>query len=771
MGRYFSRTLLALPFLLVLSASAADEDVFKDAPGFYVELTGPDGKSVESETAIGGQKYGPISSDDTLWSIATRFRPNTRVSVYQTMSALFRKNPHAFANNNINQLINGSILTIPSYEEIANINESVAQKKLADDKRIAQKVAQKPEAKPVLKAQVKPTPAPVSVAKPEAPAVDVAVLEQAKLEFEEKFESLRGEQAKELGELKTQVNESSTQLTQVAESNHRMKLKLQGLTDDISLLKEQLVKDAKIQMEIKALLTQQLQPKAEEMPVEQAGIMESITSSWVNLAAIIAIPALLVLLIVSFWLKARSKKELEEQEQELAESTTNMMDQDDGKYDQLLSEDVVSEEIDLDVPDEEPAGKAEELNAEGLTNANLAGEDLDLLEEIDLGQEEEIDQGQEEEQIFTDEDETFSNGAEEAVAEAPSDEELLAEFSIEEQEAAPAELDEQAPDADKLTEAVDLEVAEPEGLAAEDLAAAKWAEQLAETPAPESPDDLDLSGGDLDITSEAPVDDQPAEEMSALDELSLETEGEIELGDLEAEPDTAPDLEELAQALPESAPADDFSLDQGDPVTPAEPEAESPSDQDPLEFNVADLEGVDDTDFSALEQEALASEPQAESEDDSGQEWDFAEIESVDEIEAEDSSLDSSDALAAQLGEVAFDESVEPPEVPHRDHAEEDRFIDIEKLLDESESSETTDEPYDEVTLDVGLDEFPDIMPENTDVDVDQDEGGIGAKLDLARAYLEIDDKAGAKELLEEIKDLGTEEQKGEVAKLLGRMS
>lgn len=65
------------------------------------------------------------------------------------------------------------------------------------------------------------------------------------------------------------------------------------------------------------------------------------------------------------------------------------------------------------------------------------------------------------------------------------------------------------------------------------------------------------------------------------------------------------------------------------------------------------------------------------------------------------------------------------------------------------------------MSLDVGLDEFPEVLPEGDGVDVDAD-GELGAKLDLARAYLEIDDKSSAIELLNEVMANGTSQQKDE---------
>jgi pilus assembly protein FimV len=70
---------------------------------------------VEPETI---QTYG----SDTLSDIALQVRPNTVVSMQQTMLALQELNPEAFANGNINGLRSGQVLRVPTLEEIQSID-------------------------------------------------------------------------------------------------------------------------------------------------------------------------------------------------------------------------------------------------------------------------------------------------------------------------------------------------------------------------------------------------------------------------------------------------------------------------------------------------------------------------------------------------------------------------------------------------------------------------------------------------------------------------
>jgi pilus assembly protein FimV len=74
-----------------------------------------------------GSRY-MIHRDDTLWSIASRARPEG-TSVYQTMLDIQRLNPDAFINGNINLIKAGYIIYLPKESDITsgNLSEAVAE--------------------------------------------------------------------------------------------------------------------------------------------------------------------------------------------------------------------------------------------------------------------------------------------------------------------------------------------------------------------------------------------------------------------------------------------------------------------------------------------------------------------------------------------------------------------------------------------------------------------------------------------------------------------
>ncbi len=68
-----------------------------------------------SYTAV--DEYGPVMANESLWRIASETKPQG-ATVEQMMMALQRKNPQAFTRQNVNNLKRGSILRMPTQEEI-----------------------------------------------------------------------------------------------------------------------------------------------------------------------------------------------------------------------------------------------------------------------------------------------------------------------------------------------------------------------------------------------------------------------------------------------------------------------------------------------------------------------------------------------------------------------------------------------------------------------------------------------------------------------------
>lgn len=708
-----SRITLAMLLALGLLGTAQAEDPAREP--FFVELKGPDepappavnsqplaqpvaapratsqpsrptAQPIVRQVASNAGSYGPVRPTDTLWSLASKHRPSNRVSVYQTMVAIYEKNPRSFADGNINHILVGSRILLPTAAEASVITDAQARQRFNSDnaswkglspkylaskqtqpaKPAAPKVAAASAKAPVPKAAPIPAPAP-KVAAPQ-PATEVKEVAKAAEPVPSQAPAtsapapLPADLGKPVGQPSTEMalalEDANAQLGQVTEMNHRLKLRLQSLTEEVETLKAQLLEQTALQKEIAELKANPVPPVAVAPESKQHWLME-LLSSPLNLAMIILLPVLLVLALVTLWLRARARRELEEQEKSLSESTSMVMDQEHSEFDDLFSADITSDEPvrpmpDLNTPDGymamgEPAapadivfsddGEMELAGFEAEPAPKAAGRDPDLVPDLDLADDKAI------------------------ALDVEPDLDLASEFNP------------------------------PKGgheiMSEEELQAALFAELDADLTA-----DLDLDAdddGQPDV--EAPISD---EELAAFDLSDFESAfAEAEAG------------QESAKQSVADTSADEMLAELGlAPTKAVEPDPE----WDPNELALSDFEDA------------------------------FAEVES-------------------------HEGDVKP-----REQANESGYVEIDKLLAEADATTTEQEPYQGFSLDVGLDGFPEVLPESTGFDVDADDGGVGAKLDLARAYLEIDDKDSARELLQEAAEQGSDHQRAEAEKLLKRL-
>ena len=104
------------------------------------------------------------------------------------------------------------------------------------------------------------------------------------------------------------------------------------------------------------------------------------------------------------------------------------------------------------------------------------------------------------------------------------------------------------------------------------------------------------------------------------------------------------------------------------------------------------------------------------------------------------------------------------------DSAEGDDDLDFDIDLELGDDLVVSDDDSDEEDLDLDqLEVVADVTAEEADSDLDLDIDGdeIGTKLDLAKAYSDVGDKDGAREMLEEVVEEGNDEQQREAKKLL----
>ena len=97
-----------------------------------------------SFTPTTATEYG-VRTNDTLWNIALKTRPESSVSVNQMMMALLKENGSAFIRNNINGLKAGQTLSIPSASEIKQLTQAQAQAAVREQNNLWKNRNVKPE--------------------------------------------------------------------------------------------------------------------------------------------------------------------------------------------------------------------------------------------------------------------------------------------------------------------------------------------------------------------------------------------------------------------------------------------------------------------------------------------------------------------------------------------------------------------------------------------------------------------------------------------------
>jgi len=78
-----------------------------------------------------GETYGPVRSGETLWRVASDYVGQSGMDMNQVMLAIQRKNPDAFVSDNINLLMRGATLEMPSENEVDEISRQRARELVA----------------------------------------------------------------------------------------------------------------------------------------------------------------------------------------------------------------------------------------------------------------------------------------------------------------------------------------------------------------------------------------------------------------------------------------------------------------------------------------------------------------------------------------------------------------------------------------------------------------------------------------------------------------
>lgn len=336
----------------------------------------------------------------------------------------------------------------------------------------------------------------------------------------------------------------------------------------------------------------------------------------------------------------------------------------------------------------------------------------------------------------------------------------------------------------------------------------------------------DLSLGSLELDGDLAIADSDDDELTFDEDLSFDleddeptppetTEKDVqaassrydlsfdELSDAEDEDELTfdLDLEDLADdtdATGTNKAEEELQADLGADLTLDSDESTLELDEDAFELD----EGAFELGTEMELEPVPASEPQVESEPEPEAEAETPAVQTDVESEADEEisfdldsvepaeDFDSLDSDLASLDDL-LDEQAAPPELALDDDEDFDPNLDVSGIdldaldkemgaLDEVEAPEAPAEPEpagteaDEAPFD--LEEMDtaaepasdDEMDAELDFLADADE--VATKLDLARAYIDMGDTEGAKDILSEVSQEGNDEQKREAAELLARI-
>ncbi|MFH4613503.1 FimV/HubP family polar landmark protein [Vibrio diabolicus] len=349
-----------------------------------------------------------------------------------------------------------------------------------------------------------------------------------------------------------------------------------------------------------------------------------------------------------------------------------------------------------------------------------------------------------------------------------SEEDALASMAGEPTLDAPESIEPERSEAESATEAeeeFDFDELELPEFSEEDALASM--EEEPELPSSETADIEPISGEDEELS----FDDQDLPEFNEEDVLASMNESAPETPNVEAET-SRPTLQadNDHDALFEVF-AQQNGLDNEPEVQPTATEGEPLSDLDD-ESSMANLLAEDASSEvfeGQLDSDTIASAGMDfETMLDVGDDWDGFKpaadsVSSADEVPEDQRDVwNSSDALSQP--EIAQENWAEQSDLDDFD-PKKNQFMTIDELMAQvdKEGGEFEEE---DLKLDVGLNEFPDVIGEIGDVDVDSN-AEAARKLDLAKIYLEMNDSQGAIKLLEEAIVYGEDDIRREAKSLI----
>ena len=535
-----SMNLRTLALLFVASLTLTFAIGLEAADFQQIRIKGPK----NSDSDFSGQTYGPITSSDTLWRIASEARQNTSHSIYQVMLATYELNPDAFERDNINLMRDGAILRLPASGYVSRVNEAQAIAKVRYDNQLLN-----------LGGEDASSSAGVNANKTLASKDD---LDETKDIIEKRLGAIDEEQNRQFQQIRQQFAESILSVQSILNENQRVFESLDSVNKDLAEIRSQeALRDEQIvQMgkSIDELLAKSRDAEAKALAEQQKGGF----TDWLMKPLTLIITSILVSLFIlggfAYWLIKRKKpqemdldllatkdepadtyvaSEMDDLSDALSEELSSELDDENLFGDQSVGDDVLAEELKESFDEKDGLHDKEEFDDLG-DDMLVPDSELNPTEDFEAGSDE-LDQD-DLDNLFEDEDD------------------LLAEIDDEMDNISLSDDEEQDNSDDSQVDEIELDVAES-------------------TDKEESvPDEQDASLG-LDV-----------DDLDALDELGADSEVMIDEGPEEAlEDELASEIDDAESEV--DTPADSAQDVQSDinDISPVEDADEQP------EINIDDL--------------------------------------------------------------------------------------------------------------------------------------------------------------------------------------
>ena len=729
--------------------------------------------------------FGPVSTNDTLWRIARDYRNSSEfaadrpASLYPVMYGIYILNPKAFKDNNVNQLLDNAMLELPSPDFVAAINLEMARAKIEGDEDAVGYID--PTESPTDSSNENSTVVSTPKAKSTSIALNPVTLTSNELQI---LNELKNQYALSLETIQVLLNENellSDQLQNVSQQLTSLSNRVDG---DVQ---EQLDAQAELQAQLYSLLQKaNLLNKAESQSTFFSDIKALLKEPMVVIALLSGI-VLAALIALGMWLFARTPKlsdvVLEEQVNgavnaapdiiELSEADLEVpadslfTNSDATAADELITDDLeqqLRDEI-QDIDFEESSG---ELAQSALDELFGSGDLATAPELVDDGDAliEAIDASNDIDDILN--EELIEPGSASIADDYDFDiDSLLDEVAEEVQsqtlQKAPTDVDE-IPDeladlADELSRAAlpdTLDIDEDAGLSEADVASLELEISMQGQHIDSTVDDLFNEIEQIEMMESMLGESFSAGEDSDDEPIKTETNSELDHSDiLDDELNAEMDMQEaLTEDVLEELLNDADLPEINDVISPAndtlsaEPEhmskmASSLLDDLPdiggwmlHENDESELDDLENTDFDELLQS----------------------LENNDEDEPEVNTKGIDDFLDEDLQQVLAANDVTQKIIDNTPD-----FIDVDALLDDI-SSELTEEP--EMDLLKNLEGMPQPVSDE-DLTIDD---AFSSDLDLARAYIEIDEIREAQKLLKKVLAKGSSEQQDEAKHILEQL-